>query len=140
MTTPISGSTSNSAAGQSKTTTTNPLTSLDSQAFLKLLVAQLRYQDPSSPTDPTAFMQQTATLTQVEKLTNLADAQTSLLTSTLSAQASALVGKSVTYKTSIDGATQTGTVTSATFGASPTVRIGTSDVPLSMVTGQREAA
>ncbi|MBM7773335.1 flagellar basal-body rod modification protein FlgD [Actinokineospora baliensis] len=138
MTAPISGT---QAGAPAATTAKNSsaLTGLDSQAFLKLLVAQLRYQDPSSPTDPTAFMTQTATLTQVEKLTALADSQSSLLTSQLSAQASALVGKAVSYKTKVDGETLTGTVSSATFGASPTVRIGNADVPLSLVTGQRTA-
>ncbi|RLK53652.1 flagellar hook assembly protein FlgD [Actinokineospora cianjurensis] len=137
MTTPISGTTTTGQTAASGSTKGSPLTSLDSQAFLKLLVAQLRYQDPSSPADPTAFMTQTATLTQVEKLSSLAESQTSMLTSTLSAQASALVGKSVSYKTKVDGDTLTGTVTAATFGASPTVRIGTADVPLALVTGQR---
>ncbi|WP_026421636.1 flagellar hook assembly protein FlgD [Actinokineospora inagensis] len=139
MTTPISGQ---SQTGSTTTTSStsggaNALTSLDSQAFLKLLVAQLRYQDPDNPTDPTQFMSQTATLTQVQKLTDLTNAETSMLTSSLSAQASNLVGKTVSYKTKVDGDTMTGTVTAATFGASPTVRIGNTDVPLSMVTGQK---
>jgi|HigsolmetaAR202D_1030399.scaffolds.fasta_scaffold02245_17 Flagellar hook capping protein len=38
------------------------------EMFLKLLVTQIRNQDPLSPMDPTQFVQQTATLTQVEQL------------------------------------------------------------------------
>ncbi|WP_018685601.1 flagellar hook assembly protein FlgD [Actinokineospora enzanensis] len=147
MTTPISGSTSNYAtqnttatntAANTKSSAANPLSALDPQAFLKLLVAQLKYQDPNNPADPTTFMSQTATLTQVQKLTDLSDSQTSMLTSTLSAQASGLVGKTVTYKATATGTeVLSGTVTGATFGPSPTVRIGNTDVPLSLVTGQK---
>ena len=40
----------------------------DQDTFLKLLVAQLKYQDPSNPADSTQFLAQTAQFTQVEKL------------------------------------------------------------------------
>ena len=36
-------------------------------AFLKLLVAQLKYQDPSKPMDSSEFMAQNAQLTALEK-------------------------------------------------------------------------
>ena len=42
--------------------------SFDKDTFLKLLVAQLKYQDPTNPTDATQFMSQTAQFTMVEKL------------------------------------------------------------------------
>jgi len=43
-------------------------TQLSSQAFLQLLVAQLQYQDPSKPVDTSSFMNETATLTQVQTM------------------------------------------------------------------------
>ena len=49
---------------------------LDKNAFLQLLVAQLRYQDPSKPMDSSAYMSQMAQFTQVEKLANLETSQT----------------------------------------------------------------
>ncbi|MGC9669203.1 flagellar hook capping FlgD N-terminal domain-containing protein [Planosporangium sp. 12N6] len=101
--------------------------------FMKLLVAQLRYQDPSSPSDPSAFMAQTAQFTMLEKLTNLADAQQQLVAAQLQFGASNLVGKTVSY-TDFDGTEKTGVVSAATFtGSSPTVRVGNTDVPLSSV-------
>ena len=49
---------------------------LDENTFLKLLVAQLKYQNPLQPTDPSTFMAQTAQFTQVEKLNQLVQMQT----------------------------------------------------------------
>ena len=66
----------------------------DQDTFLKLLVAQLKYQDPSKPADSTAFLAQTAQFTQVEKLgADRRHAQAQQLIG-----ASALVGRTVTYQ------------------------------------------
>ena len=43
---------------------------LDEATFLKLLVTQLKNQDPTNPTDPSAWTQQVASLSQVEQQTN----------------------------------------------------------------------
>lgn len=48
--------------------------SLDRDAFLTLLVAQLRNQDPLSPLEPHEFAAQLAQFSSVEQLTNLNDA------------------------------------------------------------------
>ena len=47
--------------------------------FLKLLVAQLKYQNPLEPTDSAAFMAQTAQFTVVEKLDALTKNNAELL-------------------------------------------------------------
>ena len=47
--------------------------------FLQLLVAQMRYQDPSNPVDSSQMMAQTATFTQVEKLEEIASQNAALL-------------------------------------------------------------
>jgi flagellar basal-body rod modification protein FlgD len=113
---------------------------LGKDAFLKLLVAQLRYQDPSSPADGTQFIAQTAQFTQVEKLNDLADTQKQLLAAQLMLSASTLVGRTVHY-TGTDGKDATGLVSSATFaGSNPTLRVGNTDVPLSSVTEVRNSA
>ena len=41
---------------------------LDRDAFLKLLVAQLKYQDPSKPVDASEMISQSASLSVVDKL------------------------------------------------------------------------
>jgi flagellar basal-body rod modification protein FlgD len=52
----------------------NPLAngSATSDMFTKLLVAQIRNQDPLSPSDPAQFVQQLAQLSQTEAMQNLA--------------------------------------------------------------------
>lgn len=45
--------------------------SLDKDAFLKLLVTQMQYQDPLEPTSNTEYMSQLAQFSSVEELQNL---------------------------------------------------------------------
>jgi len=79
--------------------------------FLKLLVAQMRYQDPSKPADTTQMMAQTAAFSQVEKLEQLVNQNASMLVLQESATAGALVGRTATY-TDTTGASVTGLVSS----------------------------
>ena len=124
---------------------------LDQDTFLKLLVAQMKYQDPSNPSDATQFLTQTAQFTQVEKLGAIAESvaklgaiatgQESMLQSQLMLGASNLIGKTVTAKDPAGGADITGVVRSATFGGStPTLKIGDKDVALSDVKDIRQTA
>ena len=102
--------------------------------FLKLLVAQMKYQDPSSPADTSQMMSQTATFTQVEKLEELATQNASLVTLQKSLSAGALVGHSVSY-TDDNGVTQSGTVSSVRFGdAEPVAVVGGKEVPYGRLT------
>jgi flagellar basal-body rod modification protein FlgD len=87
--------------------------------FLKLLVAQMKYQDPANPASSSEFMAQTATFTQVEKLEEIAAQNASLLALQRSSSAGALVGRTVSY-TDETGAKQTGQVTSVRLGTDKT--------------------
>jgi flagellar basal-body rod modification protein FlgD len=108
-------------------------TKLDSQAFLKLLVAQLQYQDPSKPVDTSSFMNETATLTQVQTMEQNAQASTEMLAAQRAQTASSLVGHTVSY-TASNGSTQTGFVSAATISsANPTLKIGDQQIDLSQV-------
>src|SRR5919205_4438208 len=109
MTDAISGS--YSVATNTATTQAAKSSGFDSETFLQLLVAQLKYQDPSNPTRSSEFMAQTATLAQVQSLNEIADQNTQALTLQRSLSAGALVGHTVSY-TDSDGSTRTGTVTS----------------------------
>lgn len=66
--------------------------SLDKDAFLQLLVAQMKYQDPLEPTSNTEYISQFATFSELEQMQNLS------ATSELQ-RASNLVGKTVIVET-----------------------------------------
>lgn len=143
MTTPINGFVSNTnnvdktgtSVYTSNTTGGPKAKDMDKDTFLKLLVAQMKYQDPSKPADSTQFLAQTAQFTQVEKLTDIAD----MISAQQLIGASSLVGRTVTYL-GPDGADVTGVVTSATLGGSdPTLKVGDTDVQLSKVKEVRQA-
>lgn len=68
---------------------------LDKDAFLKLLVAQLKYQDPMNPSSSEEFIATTAQFTMVEKLDQLTEqGKSTALVSSLTT-ASAMVGRTV---------------------------------------------
>jgi flagellar basal-body rod modification protein FlgD len=101
--------------------------------FLKLLVAQLRYQDPTSPTEGAEFLAQTAQFTVVEKLEELAKTNSNLLAASMDTTAASMVGRTITYKNSA-GTEATGVVTAARFGPTgPVLQVGNEDVPLGSV-------
>lgn len=122
------------AAATSATASPSPAApALGKDAFLKLLVAQLRYQDPMNPADSSAFLAQTAQFTMVEKLEEMARQGVDTLAAQRTTAAGSLLGRRVTYVGS-DGADETGVVTAVRLGASsPVLRIGEHDVPLAAV-------
>jgi len=67
--------------------------SLDKDAFLQLLVTQMKYQDPMEPTDNTEYVSQLATFSELEEMQNMVQ-------STDMQRASALVGKYVSISES----------------------------------------
>jgi flagellar hook assembly protein FlgD len=113
-------------------------TKADKDMFLKLLVAQMKYQDPSKPTDASAFLAQTAQFTLVEKMGALAQAQEeSAATSQLQA-ATSLVGSTVTWSSQDDkgnSVEHTGVVDAVTIkGGVPSLSVGASSLSLADVT------
>ena len=130
MTSPTSGISGTNSAAAAGAATEKSKSLGDKDTFLKLLVAQLKYQDPSKPADSTQFLAQTAQFTQVEKLEGIADA--------LNAQrlvgASSLVGKTVVYMDD-SGAKVTGVIAAAKLNgdSEPTLRVGNTEVQLSKV-------
>jgi len=117
MTDAVSGTTA--ATQTASTTVTRKETGSQKDMFLKLLVAQMKYQDPANPASSSEFMAQTATFTQVEKLEEIAAQNASLLALQRSSSAGALVGRTVSY-TDENGANKTGLVTSVRLGSDTT--------------------
>lgn len=61
-------SSSNSVTNERSTANDSKTTSLDTNTFLKLLVAQLKYQDPLDPQDNTEFVTQMAQMTSLQQM------------------------------------------------------------------------
>jgi flagellar basal-body rod modification protein FlgD len=110
MTAPVTGSAGTTSTAPASSTVDRP-DQMGKDTFLKLLVAQMRYQDPGNPVDSSQMMSQTATFSQVEKLEQLVNQNASMLVLQESATAGALVGRTATY-TDTTGASKTGVVTS----------------------------
>lgn len=107
---------------------------LDEDVFLKLLVAQMKYQDPANPTDPTQFLTQTAQFTVVEKLSALENANQKVLDAANAQAATSMLGRTVTY-TDASGTSRTGVVTATSFGSqTPTLTVAGVSVELDKVT------
>lgn len=102
----------NAATNSSKSGSTE----LDSSDFLQLLMTQMKYQDPTNPTDSTQFLQQEAMFTQVSQLEKLNE---NFSDSSSMLQASSLIGKNVTITNPNDSSsTITGDVNSVTVDSS----------------------
>lgn len=86
----------NSTASASSTETQNDM-------FMELLIAQLKNQSPTSPTDTNQFMSQVTEMSMVESMTNMeaaiGDMSSSLLSSQSALQASSMVGQNVFVET-----------------------------------------
>ncbi|QBK30505.1 flagellar hook assembly protein FlgD [Roseitalea porphyridii] len=75
---------------------------VDYDAFLKLLVAQMQNQDPTQPMSDTEYIAQLASFSNVEQSTKLNDKLDYLIQMSSIQQAGSLIGRSVT---SADGLT-----------------------------------
>lgn len=74
---------------------------LNTDAFMNMLVTQLKYQDPLDPMKTNEFMSQLAQLTQVERLQNIYDSMGNLQTMMETSNLIDMIGK----KISVDGDT-----------------------------------
>ena len=111
----------------------NPAAVLGKDDFLKLMVAQLKYQDPLKPSDQSQFMSQMAQFSTVEGINNMQSTLESINKSNDLSQGVGLIGKDVTYLAA-DGTTGTGTAGSiSVLDGNVTVHIGGTDVALADV-------
>ena len=90
------------------------LAAFDPNSFLKMLVAELRYQDPTKPMDSTQLVQQLSSMSQVEQSAQTNSKLGSILDQLSIGQASSLIGRTVSSK---DGS-QTGIIQSIQISSS----------------------
>ena len=139
---PLSSVTSTAALGATgqsgsaaDSSASNALLSMSSgNTFLQLLVAQLKYQDPMNPADPTQFMSQTAQMSEAANMAAMMDSEKSVLSDMGTMASTSMIGKQVTA-TLPDGTPVTGVVSSVGIESTgPVLHVGNSSVPLSAVT------
>jgi flagellar basal-body rod modification protein FlgD len=76
--------------------TTESAATLNYNNFLKLLLAQMKNQDPTAPMDSTDYMAQLATFSQVEQSMIGNSKLDALLSSSALSQADSVIGRTVT--------------------------------------------
>lgn len=91
MTVPAVDSTTSSSS-----TSTGSKTSVDYESFLKLLVAELKNQDPTKPMESTDFVAQLATFSQVEQTIQTNSKLDQILVANSLTQAESLIGREIT--------------------------------------------
>ena len=126
--------------GLGATAPPEPADALGRETFLKLMVAQLRNQDPMNPQDSAEFLAQTAQFTSLEKLEQVAQQTSQALAAQMAFGASTLAGKTVTY-VGADGAEATGAVEAVRFVATgPVLLVDDQEIPMSSVVSVAAAA
>jgi flagellar basal-body rod modification protein FlgD len=113
-TTPFSSTPTTSVVNNS------PDATLGKDDFLQLLVAQLQNQDPTQPTDSTAFVSQLAQFSALEQQTDTNQTMTGLAATTAINQGIDLLGRNVSF-TRPDNSTGSGIVDSISLSSGAVV-------------------
>jgi flagellar basal-body rod modification protein FlgD len=106
--------------------------SLGRDDFLKLLVTQLSYQNPTAPMEDKEFIAQMAQFSSLEQITNMANDFSKLAEIITGSEANSAIGKSVEILEG-DNSVQ-GTVKAVTRGGSPQVLVNGNYYQWSQVT------
>ncbi len=127
MTTP------SATAAQQNTFTAAAGNTLGKDAFLQLLLMQLRNQDPLNPMNDREFITQMAQLSSLEATQGLNSQVDMLLLAQMQTQAMQMVDRDIEYLDE-NGETQTGKVTGVRLdGIPPKLMIGDKEIPITNV-------
>lgn len=96
MTVLPTSSAGSSNTGTGTTQSTSSAGNVDYQSFLKLLVAEMKNQDPSNPMDSTQYVAQLASFSSVEQTIQVNNKLADLLQGSAVAQADSLLGHTLT--------------------------------------------
>ena len=125
---PSSGSNEPAVTGTGKSVLAGAAEQKD--MFLKLLIAQLKNQDPTAPMDQKDMMAQMAQFTSVEQMTAMVDTLKTMSFNTTVAQSVGLIGKTVDY---VSGTGDDQAIVSSTVSG---VAMANGTIRLSLANGQ----
>jgi len=132
-----SGAAASGSAASSTATLTNPGSTLNQADFLKLLVAQIQYQDPMNPQSDTEMAAQLAQFTSLQQATQSSSSLAMM-------QANGLIGSTVTVQVDPNNAAAgvaSGVVTGVVMSnGAPQISINGTLYALSQVTSVTPAA
>jgi flagellar basal-body rod modification protein FlgD len=106
-------STGSASTGSTTSTSTN---AVNYNTFLQLLIAEMKNQDPTNPTDTSQYMSQFAQMSSVEQAMQTNTKLDALLSSSALSQADGLIGRTATF-TDSTGATMSGKITSVSINS-----------------------
>ena len=121
----VDGVTYDAAQYAAEHTTTKLNNDLGKEAFLQLLVAQMKYQDPLDPQDNSEYVAELANFSALEQMTNvssnlekLSEVVNNIDTSVLVGQLSSMIGKGINWSETVSSTTVDGkpTTTTETLG------------------------
>jgi flagellar basal-body rod modification protein FlgD len=105
---------------------------LDKDAFMKLLITELRYQDPTRPMEDREFIAQMAQFSTLEQMSNMNKEITGLVKSSRSSEAFSLLGKYVDALNPATNRRVSGVVTSIQYnGDEQVLMVGSEQVRIS---------
>ena len=117
-------------------TAPNSFPDLGSEDFLKLLIMQLRNQDPLEPVDNAELLEQISSVREIELSTTLTESLRLLTGQQRFASASSLIGQYVTGLAGADGTAESGIVVGVRFAdaGQPILQLSNgSEIPLEQV-------
>jgi len=113
----------------------------DKDMFMKLLVTQLKYQDPTRPMEDREFVAQMAQFSALEQMNNLNKEMLNLLKSSRSSEAFSLLGKEIDALNPDTNRRVSGVVTSVRYeGDEQVLMVGGEQVRMSEVSAVRNPA
>jgi len=104
---------------------------LGKESFLKLLVTELKHQDPTKPMEDKEFIAQMAQFSTLEQMSNMNKEIKNLLGSSRASEAYGILGKEVDSFDTVKKTRVSGIVSSVFYkGEELMLRVGTDEVPM----------
>src|SRR3954465_2966879 len=116
----VTSATDTTSTGPTATTTTPSTNAVNYNTFLQLLIAEMKNQDPTNPTDTSQYMSQFAQMSSVEQAMQTNTKLDALLSSSALSQADGLIGRTATF-TDSTGTTISGKITSVSINSDSSI-------------------